>query len=66
MLHPDPHEKATKKEQQGQCESLFRESERASCVDKKCAASRVGPISLSLDDPHCQSHGFGQNVKVFT
>lgn len=54
------------KEQQEQCESLARDSERAKCMDKKCAGSRLGPVLFNLDDLFCQPRGFGQNVKVFT
>lgn len=66
MLCSDPHEKATEKEQQEQYESLARDSERAKCMDKKCAGSRLGPVLFNLEDLHCQPHGFGRNVKVFT
>lgn len=45
---------------------VARESERAKCMDKKCAGSRLGPVLFDLEDLHCQPHGFGQNVKVFT
>ena len=45
--------------------SLVRDSNRATCKDK-CAASRLGLELFNLEDPHCQSHGFGQNVNVFT
>lgn len=35
-------------------------------MDKKCATSELGPILFNLEDPRCQTHGFVQNVKMFT
>jgi hypothetical protein len=52
--------------QQGWCNSLDTDLGRPVLTDKKHVASRTGLVLFDLEDSHCQSHGLGQNIKVFT